>query len=435
MSWHADENAGFQLRVGGADCDSGTILDSGPYSSQPAVHVSNVSAADLQEGANTLRLCLTDAAGNRAQATTSLSKDTAAPETTISTHPATLVNVATAQFTFSGDDGSGSGIASFECRRDAGSWDPCSSGIEYTGLADGAHKFEVRAIDNAGNTDASAASFAWTVDTIAPQPAIDSLSKTLLKAGETSEVSWHADENGGFQLRVGGADCDSGTILDSGPYSSQPAVHVSNVTAADLQEGANTLRLCLTDAAGNRAQATTSLSKDTAAPETTISTHPATLVNVATAQFTFSGDDGSGSGIASFECRRDSGSWDPCSSGIEYTGLSEGSHKFEVRAIDKAGNVDQSPASFTWTVDTEAPETQITSHPVSLANSTSASFAFTGEDPGGAGGISFQCRRERKTPKTGSPARRRSNTPRSPRVLTASKCVRSIRPAMPTRAR
>ncbi len=324
VSWHADENAGFQLRVGGADCDSGTILDSGPYSSQPAVHVSNVTAADLQEGANTLRLCLTDAAGNRAQATTSLSKDTAAPETTISTHPADPGQRRHRAVHLLRRRRPGSGIASFECRRDSGSWDPCTSRANTPDWPTAPTNSKCgRSTTPATPTPAPPPSPGrWTP--IAPQPAIDSLSKTLLKAGETSEVSWHADENAGFQLRVGGADCDSGTILDSGAYSSQPAVHVSNVSAADLQEGANTLRLCLTDAAGNRAQATTSLSKDTAAPETTVSTHPATLVNVATAQFTFSGDDGSGSGIASFECRRDAGSWDPCSSGVEYTGLAEG---------------------------------------------------------------------------------------------------------------
>ncbi len=239
------------------------------------------------------------------------------------------------------------------------------------------------------------------MDTIAPQPAIDSLSKTLLKAGETSEVSWHADENAGFQLRVGGADCDSGTILDSGPYSSQPAVHVSNVSAADLQEGANTLRLCLTDAAGNRAQATTSLSKDTQAPQTSITEHPEALASVATAKFEFTGEDPGGSGVASFQCRLDSteeAAWGACTSPQQYAELSEGSHTFEVRAIDKAGNVDASAASFAWTVDTIAPSTKIDSSPAALISNATAEFQFSGEDPGGSGLNGFQCRLDSSNP-------------------------------------
>ena len=113
------------------------------------------------------------------------------------------------------------------------------------------------------------------IDTAPPLVSIDSLSKSLLKAGESSEVSWHANENGSFSLRVGGSDCDSGSVLDSGAYSGQPASQISNVSATQLAEGLNTLRLCLTDAAGNRGQATATINKDTTAPQTQIDTHPA----------------------------------------------------------------------------------------------------------------------------------------------------------------
>ena len=44
---------------------------------------------------------------------------------------------------------------------------------ELCGLGDGSHTFRVRATDQAGNTDGSAAQFTWTVDTAAPNTAID----------------------------------------------------------------------------------------------------------------------------------------------------------------------------------------------------------------------------------------------------------------------
>ena len=392
LTWHADENGSFELRVGGVDCTAGTVVASGSYSNKPAQHVSNVTAAQLAEGANTLRLCVTDAAGNRGQATTTLSKDTGAPDTTIGTKPAALANSATANFAFSGNDGSGSGIASFECRIDSGSWAACASPREYTGLGAGSHTFDVKAIDNAGNVDQTPATYNWQIDLTAPAVTIDSLSKALLKAGETSDLTWHADENGSFELRVGGADCAAGTVVASGAYSTQPATRVSGVTAAQLAEGPNTLRLCVTDAAGNRGQATTTLNKDTGAPDTTINTKPAALASSTTANFTFSGNDGSGSGVASFECRLDSGAWGVCTSPREYTSLAEGAHTFDVKAIDQAGNVDATPATYSWTVDSQAPDTTIGTKPAALVNSTTANFTFSGNDGAGSGIASFECR-------------------------------------------
>ena len=70
-----------------------------------------------------------------------------------------------------------------------------------------------------------------------------------------------------------------------------------------------------------------------------------------------------------------------------YTGLSEGSHTFQVRATDAASNTDPTPASYTWTVDTTAPETTITANPPDPSASASASFSFSGSEAGST----FEC--------------------------------------------
>ncbi len=70
------------------------------------------------------------------------------------------------------------------------------------------------------------------------------------------------------------------------------------------------------------------------------------------ATFQFSGS----AETVSFICRLDSGGagWAPCSAPVLYPSLSEGSHSFQVRALDSSG--DQSPpSSFGWTVDLTAP--------------------------------------------------------------------------------
>ena len=51
------------------------------------------------------------------------------------------------------------------------------------------------------------------------------------------------------------------------------------------------------------------------------------------------------SGPVSFECRLDSASFQPCTSPYTTARLAKGTHTFQVRARDAAGNVDPSPAS------------------------------------------------------------------------------------------
>jgi len=61
-----------------------------------------------------------------------------------------------------------------------------------------------------------------------------------------------------------------------------------------------------------------------------------------------------------------------------------------VRATDQAGNTDPTPLSFTWVVDTIAPETTLLTHPPLATNQTTASFTFSGSDTG-TGITTFQC--------------------------------------------
>ncbi|MBP9935338.1 MAG: hypothetical protein KBF52_06170, partial [Pyrinomonadaceae bacterium] len=91
---------------------------------------------------------------------------------------------------------------------------------------------------------------------------------------------------------------------------------------------------------------------DTIAPDTTITSNPTDPSPSADATFDFTGTDSAIASVASFECQIDGGGYTACTSPKTYTGLSDGSHTFNVRAIDTAGNVDASPASYTWTIST-----------------------------------------------------------------------------------
>jgi hypothetical protein len=80
---------------------------------------------------------------------------------------------------------------------------------------------------------------------------------------------------------------------------------------------------------------------DTAAPVTSIGD---LTISGTTVRFTFSTEAG-----ARFECSLDNGPFQPCTSPKQYTGLSAGSHRVRVRAIDQVGNVGQA-AERTFTI-------------------------------------------------------------------------------------
>src|SRR4029077_14834806 len=80
-----------------------------------------------------------------------------------------------------------------------------------------------------------------------------------------------------------------------------------------------------------------------------------------------------------FKVSIDGSAFAPATSPKSFTGLSSGDHTFKVESIDEAGNISD-PATFTWTVDAIPPTVQITQHPAPQTMSTSATFAFTGND-------------------------------------------------------
>jgi hypothetical protein len=85
---------------------------------------------------------------------------------------------------------------------------------------------------------------------------------------------------------------------------------------------------------------------DTVVPDTTITSKPASVTSATSATFDFIANEAA----VTFECKLDTSNFAPCARPFTYTGLSRATHTFQVRARDAAGNVDASPATYTWRV-------------------------------------------------------------------------------------
>ena len=153
--------------------------------------------------------------------------------------------------------------------------------------------------------------------------------------------------------------------------------------AVDLTQGAHHFEVAALNDGAEGSPATYDWTIDTTAPDTMITAAPPSLDNTPSEQIAFTGTDGA----VGFQCVTDGGSAAPCTSPVTVM-LPDGAHQFAVAAVDGAGNIDATPATTSWTLDTTLPDTTITAGPT--AGSTtgpSVSFAFTGAQ----GAVAFEC--------------------------------------------
>ncbi|PYM95771.1 MAG: hypothetical protein DME04_03860, partial [Candidatus Rokuibacteriota bacterium] len=327
----------------------------------------SIPSITLQPGVNVLIVTARDAANNIAIATLTVTFDTTAPDTTITASPAVLTNSTSASFSFTSTEVG----STFQCQLDGGSFTACTSPQTFSGLAAGSHTFRVRAIDPAGNVDPTPASFTWTIDTTAPDTIITASPPALTNSTSASFSFTATKASSTFECK-----------LDGGPFT----ICTSPQSHSALLAGSHTFQVRAIDPAGNvdPTPASFTWAIDSSAPDTTITANPPVLTNSTSASFSFTATEAG----STFECQLDGAPFAVCTSPQSYSALAAGSHTFQVRAVDTAGNVDPTPASFTWTIDTTAPDTTITAAPPALTNSTSASFSFTATKTGST----FECK-------------------------------------------
>ena len=235
------------------------------------------------------------------------------------------------------------------------------------GLLPGTHELLIRAVNSLGNADATPVRHRWTVT----PPDTNDPDRAARVLGQHDRELHLLLERPARDLRVlarrrpRSARCDTPHLIEN------------------LLPGAHELRVRAKNDAGT-VDPTAASYRWTVRPlpDTAIIQRPADPTDSRNATFTFT----SNLPGVTFECALDeavdSQSFGPCGgtgNSVTYQNLIFGSHDFAVRAKDADGNVDPTPAEWSWDVETLAPPVRISSGPDVTTESRTARFEFSAE--------------------------------------------------------
>ncbi|MGA7396251.1 MAG: PKD domain-containing protein, partial [Solirubrobacterales bacterium] len=248
---------------------------------------------------------------------------------------------------------------------------------------EGENTLTVWAVGPAGNVSDTPDTYTWTQDTTAPTLSFTSSNPVVTNSNDL-HVTFSSDEAvkpvDGFKCRLDGnpgsedpdtwANCDTmidpqngewvGTTLTKGQ-------HKLDVKGIDVWNNRQV--------AGNGLRYSFTISR--AIPSTMVTAGPDNPTAEDSATFEFAAAP-TPSGIAGYECQLDGGGFSACTSPKSYTGLSDASHTFEVRATDNAGNVETPAADYNWTVDSTLPVVTLTDDlPGAVTNQDSVNFGLS----------------------------------------------------------
>jgi hypothetical protein len=288
------------------------------------------SAADFSE----------QAPNPRDNASPIVEKACIAPTAIIDSKPANPTKSTSAAFSYHSSPAG----AEFECKLDLGAFEACeASGIEYAGpLGQGSHSFQVRAKD--ANGTGAPVKYEWKVDTTPPTATIKE-HPSQPDPSSSARFTYQSDEPGStFQCSLveeGQADAFGGCPLGEVEYKglNDMTVYVFKVRAVDpaTNQGSPAVFSWEVD----------STAPDITPPQTFIDSRPPDPSASPVATFAYHASEAG----STFECSLDGGAFASCpSASVTYSGLGNGQHSFQVRAVDPSHNVDPSPAGYTFGV-------------------------------------------------------------------------------------
>lgn len=316
---------------------------------------------------------VSDLAGNTIVSATKVFTGRGAVVAELSGTPSSLTNVAGATINVSGAD-----IVAYQYAltdtAHVSSWSAelsTSNAIALTGLADGAYSLQVVGKDSLGNwqsyTDATTVH--WAIDTVAPVALFASTPAALTSSTSASFV---VSGDGVIAYKA---------LLDSGSWASEVDV-AGKLELSGLAEGPHVVAVIGRDQAGNW-QAEGDAHSFTWTVDTNASTAVLTGLPANPTKVTSLDVAVGGSGVATYVYTLDGSDWSAAtdvSELITATDLTDGEHTLVVIGSDAAGNPQDAPTSYTWTIDTVPPVATLSSVPSNPTSSTSTHILVGGAD-------------------------------------------------------
>ena len=334
------------------------------------------SFTDLIEGEHIVQVRIYDQAGNFAEKSVTFTVDTEEPVLNIdSPADGSFLNNPDVPISWSATDVI-TAVTGYEYRiHSNGAWSEWSERTTATGhtfpsLADGTHKVQVRAYDQAGNF--AEKSIEFTVDTVYPVLTIESPEGSFTNS-KTVEWSATDDRSGivGYKYK-----------LDDGGWSE--LITATSYIFASLVDGTHTVHVCTYDRAGNFDEKSVTFTLDTIGPVLTI-TSPVEgkWVTTADVEITCLATDDGGSGIRGYRYSTDGNSWSEETTDPSYVfhGLGQGANTVYVKVIDNAGN--EATTSISFLVDSVLPGLAVSSPALNfISDLSSVVFVWSGGDSG-----------------------------------------------------
>ncbi|HEX5621581.1 MAG TPA: MopE-related protein [Solirubrobacteraceae bacterium] len=232
--------------------------------------------------------------------------------------------------------------ATFRCRIDNGPFGACVAGQTFT-LAEGTRTLTVRATDTAGNVAADVTDTVRVLDTalVAGPRAFERARAASFRIASGAGLR--------FDCRLIAPSRPTPGLDDCGAKGTDGTLTVTFGAAALAQDGEYTFVARARDGGDvDQTPLRRTWTIDTVVPQTTLSSPDITeagVTTLTTAAFAFASSE-----PGTLQCSVDGAAFSTCTTPRTLTNLALGPHRFQVRAVDRAGNVDPTAAARRWTV-------------------------------------------------------------------------------------